>query len=1351
MCGMALCAVVADLVKIKGIHCLNGLILQNSKRTHNHLRLDRTMADLDLSLSDALTDTVPQSGPENMVQRDFVAALEAETFEDQVGETVGKTDYIPLLDKDEKRDADSTVTPGGQVAAQRPEPQGEVRPRLTGQQVFSTDFMSGPVTMSGFGDQWDTQPFTPQMQDNSLMSAHPGFSQPGMMKMEVGVAPLQTDRSPSIAEPQKPPAPLATEGLAPAPPACAAGVLVDPWEGEGGLRTDLPFTPSVSTVISRHASQLAGSPQEPPDPQWGHRQGPGPGEERENEAADRKQQKKKKKRRPREEVYDLLESRGPADPQGLQAENTPPTDAPHRSSPRREGGWEREDGGRSGGRGKRGKNRKKVPEEWGVPQETLVSPPGSRPQEAAADPLKSPFTCPQATESPAHDMRDPLVCLSGDSPSFTMEDGLIPGVPPSLTQDLLSLTASFPPSTLGSEPVLISPFAMSPGLGEGSSPKQTLLQPPALETPFSIEGVDSPVAPCVVAGVPSMEKAEEGLSLLPSDLFGADTSMSSDKEELPYSPEGVQAESEPIEKAVPVLEPSFISSVKESHEEEVIVPSIPPPPKEAAVGSPTALRPGSPTGEAIPTPSSSETPSTETIDPSKASPLTPTEGAFPPQDAPFTPFHHEEPLSPADKAGPGPALPEEHPQDTSALGPVSSPKDKPLSSPKELKEARAQKQKQPKKSRSASAKSPTTPGAKQPPSVTPPALSPVTPSAPPFFSFNSELNPTAPPFFPNFPEPQERPVQGGEEERGLADPLALEVKTEKEDKLDKVGKTDNSQKVEKFDMFDKKDKTEKTDMMEKADKAENVGKQEKEKMDKVEKVDTLEKMEKTEKAEKMDKPEKMDKDKAQKAEKPEKKDPAEKMDKATKGDKPEKVGKAAGKSPAANGITAAPTKDLTSPDKKTKPAAGSAKPSSAKPRPSSLSTGSAAPKRPTPTSNSSSTAPSKKSPIPKATTPTTGTKRPPSAATRPPTTTATSREAKPKTAEARTTERRPPVPKANATGTTPAATPKNGSSATDTTKPAGAPRVPLANRTSTSAPTPRRSTAAKTDSKPGEVKKSSTLKTTPADSTRPRTTPNRSPANISSSLVASTAATRARTAKPPAPSVPEKKPPVPRAPRPSAAAAKPSPRPGTAPLPDIRNIRSKIGSTDNMKYQPGGGKVSAAQGRTDTLAQGSLSKETSQGKVQIVNKKLDFSHVTSRLGSKDNIKHVPGGGNVQIMNKKVDVSKVTSKCGSKTNIKHKPGGGDVKIESHKVNFKDKAQSKVGSMDNVSHEPGGGHVKAEGAQETAEGNVAPSSGAPATVPAGRAAQENGVKEGAPCGEGEGLRDPQGLDSRIPETN
>ncbi|MEQ2208832.1 hypothetical protein XENOCAPTIV_016477 [Xenoophorus captivus] len=59
------------------------------------------MAELDLSLSDALMDSPPQPGLESKVERDFVAQLEAETFEDQVKETVGKTDYIPLLDNDD--------------------------------------------------------------------------------------------------------------------------------------------------------------------------------------------------------------------------------------------------------------------------------------------------------------------------------------------------------------------------------------------------------------------------------------------------------------------------------------------------------------------------------------------------------------------------------------------------------------------------------------------------------------------------------------------------------------------------------------------------------------------------------------------------------------------------------------------------------------------------------------------------------------------------------------------------------------------------------------------------------------------------------------------------------------------------------------------------------------------------------------------------------------------------------------------------------------------------------------------------------------------------------------------------
>ncbi|KPP72336.1 hypothetical protein Z043_108670 [Scleropages formosus] len=57
---------------------------------------------MDLSLSDALKDAPPPQ-PESLVQRDFIATLEAQAFEDKVGETVGKSEYRPLLDVDGSR------------------------------------------------------------------------------------------------------------------------------------------------------------------------------------------------------------------------------------------------------------------------------------------------------------------------------------------------------------------------------------------------------------------------------------------------------------------------------------------------------------------------------------------------------------------------------------------------------------------------------------------------------------------------------------------------------------------------------------------------------------------------------------------------------------------------------------------------------------------------------------------------------------------------------------------------------------------------------------------------------------------------------------------------------------------------------------------------------------------------------------------------------------------------------------------------------------------------------------------------------------------------------------------------
>ncbi|XP_052427337.1 microtubule-associated protein tau isoform X4 [Carassius gibelio] len=154
-----------------------------------------------------------------------------------------------------------------------------------------------------------------------------------------------------------------------------------------------------------------------------------------------------------------------------------------------------------------------------------------------------------------------------------------------------------------------------------------------------------------------------------------------------------------------------------------------------------------------------------------------------------------------------------------------------------------------------------------------------------------------------------------------------------------------------------------------------------------------------------------------------------------------------------------------------------------------------------------------------------------------------------------------------------------------------------------------------------------------------------------------------------------------------------------APLPDLKNVRSKIGSTDNLKHQPGGGRVQILDQKVDFSnvqakcgSKANLKYTPGGGNVQILDQKLDLSSVQSRCGSKDNIKHLPGGGNVQILHKKIDLSNVQAKCGSKDNIRHKPGGGNIEIRSEKLEFK--AQSKVGSMDNIKHTPGGGSRRIE---------------------------------------------------------
>ncbi|XP_072324230.1 uncharacterized protein [Scyliorhinus torazame] len=303
--------------------------------------------------------------------------------------------------------------------------------------------------------------------------------------------------------------------------------------------------------------------------------------------------------------------------------------------------------------------------------------------------------------------------------------------------------------------------------------------------------------------------------------------------------------------------------------------------------------------------------------------------------------------------------------------------------------------------------------------------------------------------------------------------------------------------------------------------------------------------------------------------------------------------------------------------------------------------------------------------------------------------------------------------------------------------------------------TPKRPTSIKTEPKSAEMKKSLSAKSPLGETGRPKTASSTSvkstgttpsapstPLGTSAPTMASSNTSRApRTMalKTTAASEAKRVAPIPRVPSKSTVTNAPKqPRPTSAPAPDLKNVKSKIGSTDNIKHQPGGGKAKPVEKRpelvrlnrkiesstrvTKTTSMKDSPKQTN-GKVQIMNKKIDYSHVQSKCGSKDNIKHVPGGGNtrgplvplqypapdsamlpVQIPKSKVDMSRASSKCGSKTNLKHKAGGGDVKIETTKTDFKNKAESKIGSLDNLNHTPGGGNVKNEGEEESESATI-----------------------------------------------
>ncbi|ETN60270.1 hypothetical protein AND_008113 [Anopheles darlingi] len=152
---------------------------------------------------------------------------------------------------------------------------------------------------------------------------------------------------------------------------------------------------------------------------------------------------------------------------------------------------------------------------------------------------------------------------------------------------------------------------------------------------------------------------------------------------------------------------------------------------------------------------------------------------------------------------------------------------------------------------------------------------------------------------------------------------------------------------------------------------------------------------------------------------------------------------------------------------------------------------------------------------------------------------------------------------------------------------------------------------------------------------------------------------------------------------------------GGTPSPNLKVVKSKIGSLENTSHKPGGGHVKIETKKLDIKASARIEAKNDAyipkgGDKKIISTKLQWN-AKPKIGSLDNAAHKPGGGDKRIESIKTDFKeRAKPKIGSKDNLTYKPGGGDVKIVHQKLDIK--AESKIGSLDNLKHKPGGGDKK-----------------------------------------------------------
>ncbi|OAQ34730.1 hypothetical protein K457DRAFT_133191 [Linnemannia elongata AG-77] len=149
------------------------------------------------------------------------------------------------------------------------------------------------------------------------------------------------------------------------------------------------------------------------------------------------------------------------------------------------------------------------------------------------------------------------------------------------------------------------------------------------------------------------------------------------------------------------------------------------------------------------------------------------------------------------------------------------------------------------------------------------------------------------------------------------------------------------------------------------------------------------------------------------------------------------------------------------------------------------------------------------------------------------------------------------------------------------------------------------------------------------------------------------------------------------------------------------HVKSKVGSFENVKYaargRPNSRDSSADEGNGRSRSPSAMSSTSSTSAAPTsptnstgrrssfkipASKKVDYSKVTSKVGSMENIGHTPQGGNLKIFNEKLNAPKVQSKVGSMEYINHTPQGGNLKVFSEKLSFREQAQSKIAKEINI---------------------------------------------------------------------